>query len=330
MSPFISSLWPLKKKPQIFIRASHYCIFLILGPNLVAFDLLWLIQESNLNQTARQIRATLIWLRPDGVKVFKERATKGRILNLKHVQNRLLNCLWRNYTRNLVSKKRRRMLVAGYDLDMTYVTDRLLAMSFPAERMRAMYRNPLRQRYHSDDNHVPPIPIIKAFCEDVHSWLSSDPKNIAVMHCMAEKGRTGLMVSSYLVYTGMSAEKAMDVYAEKRTTNNGVSIPSQRRYVGYWEKLLSSPEGVNLGHFHVNLPTPCERDLERIRLYDTINIDQIFVAVSELQENPGQRYYPPAEVSKSCCRKIKKRYERSIIPQYYYSLVGTKIDTTCE
>lgn len=41
----------------------------------------------------------------------------------------------------------------------------------------------------------------------------------------AGKGRTGLMVSSYLAYTGMSAEKAMQVYAERRTTNNeGVSL----------------------------------------------------------------------------------------------------------
>lgn len=37
------------------------------------------------------------------------------------------------------------MLVAGYDLDMSYITDHVLAMSFPAERMRAMYRNPLWQ-----------------------------------------------------------------------------------------------------------------------------------------------------------------------------------------
>lgn len=49
------------------------------------------------------------------------------------------------YIRNLVSKKRRRMLVEGYDLDMSYITDRLLAMSFPAEHMRAVYRNPLWQ-----------------------------------------------------------------------------------------------------------------------------------------------------------------------------------------
>ncbi|XP_073159435.1 phosphatidylinositol 3,4,5-trisphosphate 3-phosphatase and protein-tyrosine-phosphatase PTEN1 isoform X2 [Henckelia pumila] len=286
----------------------------------------------------------------------QEEQQRVEIVNQKHVQNRLVDCLWRNYIRNLVSKKRRRMLVAGYDLDMTYITDRLLAMSFPAERMRAVYRNPLWQvksalemrhsghykvynlcieenydashfegrveRYPFDDNHVPPISMIKAFCEDVHSWLSRDPKNIAVVHCMAGKGRTGLMVSCYLVYTGMSAEKAMEVYAERRTTNNeGVSIPSQRRYVGYWEKLLSLPRGVDFGQLHVNLPKPGGRELQRIRLYDTKNIDQIFVVVSELQETPGQRYCPPAEISKSCCRKIRKSYERPNISRYYYSFV---------
>ncbi|KAI8000761.1 Phosphatidylinositol 3,4,5-trisphosphate 3-phosphatase and protein-tyrosine-phosphatase PTEN1 [Camellia lanceoleosa] len=34
------------------------------------------------------------------------------------------------------------------------------------------------------------------------------------------QGRTGLMVSAYLVYSGMSAEEALQVYAHKRTTNN--------------------------------------------------------------------------------------------------------------
>lgn len=40
------------------------------------------------------------------------------------------------------------------------------------------------------------------------------------MITQAGKGRTGLMVSCYLVYTGMLAERALQVYAEKRTTNN--------------------------------------------------------------------------------------------------------------
>lgn len=50
-----------------------------------------------------------------------------------------------SYLRSLVSKKRRRLIIGGYDLDMSYISDKLLAMSFPAERMRAVYRNPLWQ-----------------------------------------------------------------------------------------------------------------------------------------------------------------------------------------
>ncbi|GFY82956.1 calcium/lipid-binding (CaLB) phosphatase [Actinidia rufa] len=211
------------------------------------------------------------------------------------------------------------MLVGGYDLDMSYITDRLLAMSFPAECMRSMYRNPLWQvksvldmrhqghykvynlcieeaydplhfhgrveRFPMDDNHVPPLEMIKRFCESVDSWLSTDPKNIAVVHCMAGKGRTGLMVCAYLVYSGLSAEEALRVYAHKRTTNNeGVSIPSQRRYVGYWENVLSVPRGVDYGSPDVNLPSPCSRKLLRIRLYDTVKTSSVFFVVSELQE----------------------------------------------
>nr|GLL26575.1 phosphatidylinositol 3,4,5-trisphosphate 3-phosphatase and protein-tyrosine-phosphatase PTEN1 [Ipomoea trifida] len=218
-------------------------------------------------------------------------------LNYIHAQQDLVNLIFRScYIRNLVSKKRRRLLVGGYDLDMTYITDRLLAMSFPAEHMRAMYRNPMWQvynlcieqaydpthfygrveRYPFDDNHVPPLQMVKEFCEDVHSWLSSDPKNTAVIHCMAGKGRTGLMVCAYLVYTGMSAEEALQV-----------SIPSQRRYVGYWEKVLSFPDSVDRGIPDVNLPKPCSRELRRIRLYDTVNVDSIFFVVSQLQNVMG-------------------------------------------
>lgn len=78
-----------------------------------------------------------------GLKLSKQGPAKIENLSL---QNHLINYLSKSfYIRNLVSKKRRRMLVAGYDLDMTYITDRILAMSFPAERMRAVYRNPLWQ-----------------------------------------------------------------------------------------------------------------------------------------------------------------------------------------
>ncbi|CAI0453904.1 unnamed protein product [Linum tenue] len=261
-----------------------------------------------------------------------------------------------NILRNLVSKHRRRMLIAGYDLDMSYITDRVLAMSFPAERMRAMYRNPLWQvksvldmrhgghykvynlcieqsydpsHFHSrveafpiDDNHVPALPMIKLFCENVDSWLSQDPKNLAVIHCMAGKGRTGLMVCVYLVYCGMTAEDALQLYASKRTTNNqGVSIPSQRRYVQYWASALSFPRGINNGPPDVNLPPSCSRELRRIRLYDIVNTDSVFFVVSELQEIPGQLYRPSVEVAKGSCRQVRQGYHRTYSPRYYISFV---------
>ncbi|KDP27203.1 hypothetical protein JCGZ_19902 [Jatropha curcas] len=248
------------------------------------------------------------------------------------------------------------MLVAGYDLDMSYITDRVLAMSFPAERMRAMYRNPLWQvknvldmrhgghykvynlcieqsydpehfhgrveSYPFDDNHVPPLEMVKQFCESVNSWLSQDPKNIAVVHCMAGKGRTGLMVSSYLVYSGMVVEEALQLYANKRTTNNqGVSIPSQRRYVGYWGSVLAFPNGIGNGPPKVSLPQPCSRELRRIRLYDTVNTDSIFFVVSELQEISGQVYRPPGEVAKGYCKPISEGYQRNYSPRYYISFI---------
>ncbi|CAI5499709.1 unnamed protein product [Closterium sp. Naga37s-1] len=49
------------------------------------------------------------------------------------------------YLRHLVSMKRRRYICDGYDLDLSYITDRVVAMSYPAESLEAMFRNPMWQ-----------------------------------------------------------------------------------------------------------------------------------------------------------------------------------------
>ena len=64
-----------------------------------------------------------------------------------------------NYIRKLVSGERRRYTAEGYDLDLTYITDRIIAMSFPAGGfMEAAYRNPISEvsrflREHHGDNY---------------------------------------------------------------------------------------------------------------------------------------------------------------------------------
>ncbi|WOG87029.1 hypothetical protein DCAR_0206249 [Daucus carota subsp. sativus] len=275
-----------------------------------------------------------------GVKLSKPGQGTAANTSVVKIQHQVINYLSRSFIRNLVSKKRRRMLVDGYDLDMTYITNRVLAMSFPAERIRAMYRNPMWQikcvldmrhkdhykvfnlcieqaydpshfhgrmeRFPFDDNHVPSLRMMKEFCESVDSWISSNPKNIVVVHCMVH---------------GMAAEDALQLYADRRTTDgHGVSIPSQRRYVGYWEKLLSVPKGISRSPLNVHLPEPCNREVRRIRIYDAVNIKSVFFVVSQLEEVPDQRYQPPAEVSKNCCRPIRDAWQTTVCDRYYYSI----------
>lgn len=51
------------------------------------------------------------------------------------------------------------------------------------------------------------------------------------------------MICCYMLYSGRqkTAEDALECYAEKRTKDlKGVTIPSQRRYVQYFAKLIQS------------------------------------------------------------------------------------------
>jgi hypothetical protein len=43
----------------------------------------------------------------------------------------------------MVSGKRRRLEVDGVNLDLTYITTRVIAMSYPSSGFESMYRNPI-------------------------------------------------------------------------------------------------------------------------------------------------------------------------------------------
>lgn len=50
-----------------------------------------------------------------------------------------------------------------------------------------------------DDHNPPKLELIEPFCTDVHSWLMAHEANVAVVHCKAGKGRTGLCLAIFLL-----------------------------------------------------------------------------------------------------------------------------------
>ena len=48
-----------------------------------------------------------------------------------------------NAVKHLVSKNKRRYKDDGFDLDLSYVTEKIIAMGYPSESMESMFRNSL-------------------------------------------------------------------------------------------------------------------------------------------------------------------------------------------
>eukprot|EP01101_Sappina_pedata_P007193 TRINITY_DN375_c0_g1_i1.p1 TRINITY_DN375_c0_g1~~TRINITY_DN375_c0_g1_i1.p1 ORF type:complete len:751 (-),score=182.64 TRINITY_DN375_c0_g1_i1:115-2367(-) len=195
--------------------------------------------------------------------------------------------LW-GYARYMVSADKNRYKNGLFDLDLSYVTSRIIAMSFPAEGIESTFRNWrqdvayfLKQQHPErfmifnisevgydgadfnnnvqwlsfPDHHPPPLLLLFDICHRMYLWLDQNPNNVAVVHCMAGKGRTGTIIASFLVYVRlfMSAENALKFFAIKRSINAwGVTNPSQKRYVQYLDYILSNDVQLSIKPLHLS------------------------------------------------------------------------------
>ncbi|XP_041659136.1 tensin-3-like isoform X2 [Cheilinus undulatus] len=171
----------------------------------------------------------------------------------------------------------------GYELDLTYITERIIAVSFPRGCTEEIYSHNLKdvtrmlKSKHADnymiinlsekrhdlskmnpktldtgwpDMHAPPLDKICTICKAMESWLNADPLHVVVIHCRGGKGRIGVVISSFVHFTDVSAsaDQALDRFAMRKYYDDKVSAlmtPSQKRYVWILNSLLSGSMKIN-------------------------------------------------------------------------------------
>ncbi|XP_053248095.1 putative tyrosine-protein phosphatase auxilin isoform X3 [Podarcis raffonei] len=159
--------------------------------------------------------------------------------------------------------------VASYtkgELDISYITSRIIVMSFPGEGVELGFRNHIDDvrtfldtrhpdhytvfnlspksyrttRFHNRVSEcswpirqAPSLHNLYAVCKNMHNWLQQNPKNVCVIHCMDGRVASAVLVSAMFCFCHLFSNPipALQLLNSKRP---GIVLwPSHRRYVGY-------------------------------------------------------------------------------------------------
>jgi len=171
--------------------------------------------------------------------------------------------------KSLASMDRNRFKNGEFDLDLTYVTKNIIAMTTPGVKTDTITRNSLDEvarfldHFHKDhymvwnlspdkydykklqnkvmeypipEAHSPSLDSLLGILRAIDSWLKTDPENVAVIQSNCGRGRAGTIIASYLLFAGTFTDfvEGLAYFAGMRSIKRiGVTTPSQRRYVYY-------------------------------------------------------------------------------------------------
>ncbi|XP_017335974.1 tensin-2 isoform X2 [Ictalurus punctatus] len=175
------------------------------------------------------------------------------------------------------------VMESRYDFDLIYITERIISVFFLpdldehhyrrnlkevaamlksrhqekflvinlSEKRHDIYRlNPKVEEFGWPDLHAPPLDKICTVCKTMEGWLNSDPRNVIVLHCKGNRGKTGVIISAYMHFSKISAgaDHALTTVAMRKFCEDKISSslqPSQNRYVYYFSGLLSGAIKIN-------------------------------------------------------------------------------------
>ncbi|XP_027318199.1 auxilin isoform X1 [Anas platyrhynchos] len=159
--------------------------------------------------------------------------------------------------------------VASYtkgELDISYITSRIIVMSFPAEGVELGFRNHIEDvRTFLDSRHpdhytvfnlspkyyrsakfhnrvsecswpvrqAPSLHNLYAVCKNMHNWLQQNPKNVCVIHCMDGRAASAVLVSAMFCFCHLFSNPGPAVQLLNTKRPGIVLWPSHRRYIGY-------------------------------------------------------------------------------------------------
>ena len=165
------------------------------------------------------------------------------------------------------------------NLDLDYITNRIIAMSYPGDTIMEIlkhnnindvifhlkkYHNGLYKIYNLSgipydakkfdnqveiyfwkDHHAPPLYDLFQVIISIRDFLNLNSNNIVCIHCLAGKGRTGVVIVCFLLYCSLfkNVKDALDYFSIKRKgkRNAGVQQPGQLRIVNNFFNLLYAP-----------------------------------------------------------------------------------------
>ncbi|XP_072159141.1 tensin-3 isoform X1 [Bemisia tabaci] len=168
-------------------------------------------------------------------------------------------------------------------MDLTYVTERMIALWFPGDLPHSAFiaghqeAATMLQGKHPDNYMVfnlseprrsvrshhdrvtelgwppdlaPSLERLCTVCKQIDSWLAGNPARIAVLHARGNKERIGVVVAAFAHYSDICGgpDQALDRFAMRRFLDSKIGDleqPSNRRYVDYMAGLLSANIRVN-------------------------------------------------------------------------------------